>query len=155
MSAKAVFAVSVFGAWFVTCAAVEPLEASRYKNADGIEVLTSRKTPVAAAPVVAAPTLAKPQPAETRSAASSPIVMVRKIDPELQAERDRDQKSILMQELVNEGRALEQKRQTLRAPRSALDLTADQQQTLREQIARHESNVRSLNSEIMSANRVR
>ena len=81
MSAKAVFAVSVFGAWFVTCAAVEPLEASRHKNADGIEVLTSRKTPVAAAPVVAAPVLAKPQPAETRSAAASPIVMVRKIDP--------------------------------------------------------------------------
>lgn len=56
-----------------------------------------------------------------------------------------------MQELVNEGRALEQKRHTLRSPRSALDLTADQQQTLREQIARHESNVRALNSEIMSA----
>ena len=60
-----------------------------------------------------------------------------------------------MQELFNEGRALEQKRQTLRSPLCALDLTADQQQTLREQIARHESNVRALNSEIMSANRVR
>ena len=150
MSARAVFAASVLGLWFVTCAAVEPLEASRYKNADGIEVLTSRKTPVVPAPVAS-----KPQAAEVRVSASSPIVMVRKIDPQLQAERDRDQKTILMQELVNEGRALEQKRQSLRAPRSALELTADQQQTLREQIARHESNVRSLNSEIMSANRVR
>lgn len=143
------------------------LEANRYKNSEGVEVLTSRGSLAALAPPVAleaekARALPSSPPApSSRSApsarrASAPPTAAaapgnRQINADVQAERDRDRTTILTQELVAEGRALEVKRQTLRSPRSAFDMTAEQQQALREQVARHEGNVLALNREIMRA----
>jgi chromosome segregation ATPase len=123
------------------CAPVQPIEASRYKNAEGVEILTSRGAPVAPSPSHAV---------ESRTPASS-AASARRSAPEDTAserERERERLNILTSELISEGRALESKRLALRSPRVAIDLSSEQQQSLRDEVERHENNVRALNREI-------
>lgn len=115
--------------------AAQPIEARRYRTADGIEVLTSRATAMSPAAAVTAPRPAEP-------AAS------RVIAPAVQSERDKDRLAILAGELLAEGRRLEQKRQALRSPKAGGELTSEQLQALREEVQRHEANVISLNREM-------
>ncbi len=141
---------------------VQGLEAKRYRNADGVEVLTSRALPPAPAPtpgVAAGPASAS----GASGGAGSPAAAGRsgtpgllpaggapaiRVAPQDQAARDRDRLAILNGELMLEAQALSTKRQALNSPRAGLDLTSVQVQALRDDVARHEENIRALNREI-------
>jgi hypothetical protein len=116
-------------------AAAQPIEAQRYRTADGIEVLTSRATAMTPAAAVAVRPAA---PAASRVAVPSTD----------QSERDKDRVAILAGELLAEGRQLEQKRKALRDPKTGGGMTSEQLQALRDEVQRHENNVLSLNREI-------
>lgn len=120
---------------------VQGLEAKRYRNADGVEVLTSRALPPAPAPAPVQGVAAGP----ARASGGMPTV---RVAPQDQATRDRDRLAILNGELMLEAQALSTKRQALNSPRAGLDLTSVQVQALRDDVARHEENIRALNREI-------
>lgn len=120
--------------------AAQPIEARRYRTADGVEVLTSRATAMSPSAATAARAAA---PAASRAVA-----------PAEQSARDKDRLAILAGELLAEGRQLEQKRKALRAAQNAGEMTSEQLQGLRDEVQRHESNVHALDREIRRASSV-
>ena len=150
---------AMFGATCVCTAAsfTTPIEASRYRTSDGVEVITGRSSALPSTAVMAAPQVAPA--ARVRDASetpmlhpvSMPIAKPSPVPPEEQASRDKDRINILTSELITEGKALEKKRTALRSPKVDAELSAEQQKTLREEIARHEANVKALNAELRRA----
>ena len=161
-------ALSLF--WCCDGAQAQSLEASRYVNAQGVEMLVSRNS---APPVEAAPDKARDAardavkdaaPATAAAAASKatkassgnafvPVAMreTYRVSGQQQSARDEDRQRILVQELMTEEQQLELKRRLLRSPRAQADLTADEQRRITEAIERHESNIRSLQREMTPA----
>jgi hypothetical protein len=144
--------------WCCDGAQAQSLEASRYVNARGVEMLVSRNS---ARPVEAAPDEAReaatPLAAATvngaKAATGSAFVPValretQRVSGPQQSARDQDRQRILLQELMTEEQQLELKRRLLRSPRAQADLTADEQRRIHEAIERHESNIRSLQREM-------
>jgi hypothetical protein len=163
-------AAAMFGAACACTAATftTPIEASRYRTADGVEVITGRpsalpsttsstSTPATAKAATTASVSAPPSKARDASdtamlrPVSLPAVKPSPVPPDEQASRDRERVNILTSELIHEGQALEKKRTALRSPKVDAELSRDQQQTLREEIARHEANVKALNAELRRA----
>ncbi|MFT7722016.1 MAG: hypothetical protein QM788_04170 [Roseateles sp.] len=141
---KAAF-VLLLAASTAHAAQAQALEARRYRTSEGVEVLTGRPAPAASAPVAvsAAPAAAASPPGRP---ASPP--QARQVPAAAQADRDRERFGILQAELMAEARSLSAKRLALASPRAGLDLTSEQLQALRDNIARHEENIRALNREI-------
>jgi len=136
-----------------------PIEASRYRTAEGVEVITGRASALpSTAPGPGTPAAATPA-AKMRDASqvpmlhpvSTPVAKPAPIPADEQASRDKDRVNILTSELINEGKALEKKRSALRSPKVDAELSTEQQQALREEIARHEANVKALNAELRRA----
>ncbi|WP_422013417.1 hypothetical protein [Roseateles sp.] len=132
-----------------TCTAhaalAQTLEARRYRTSDGVEVLTSRPAPVSAAASVPMAAMAAPAPLP---AAPAQPAQAQRVPAGAQIDRDRERFSILNAELMTEAKALSAKRQALASPRASLDLTSEQLQALRDNIARHEENIHAINREI-------
>ena len=134
-----------------------PIEASRYRTPDGVEVITGRASALPSTAVPAAPQVVPA--AKMRDASetpmlhpvSMPIARPAPVPAEEQASRDKDRINILTSELITEGKALEKKRTALRSPKVDAELSTEQQKTLREEIARHEANVKALNAELRRA----
>jgi hypothetical protein len=120
-------------------AAGQALEARRYRNADGIEVLTSRAS--APRPGVGASAAV---PASSPPAVAPHPIAASAADTAL---REKDRLAILAGELLAEGRRLEQQRVRLRSP-AVQQMTSDEQQALRDELYRHEQNILALNREI-------
>jgi hypothetical protein len=142
----------------VACAATaQPIEAARYVNAQGVEILVSRSSPKPqdSAALETAAIAAQPAPTTARSAkegkADAAAVLARnehRVSPTQQAARDDERQRILTQELLDEEQQLETKRRALRSPRAASDLSAIDLRKVNDAVARHESNIKSLNREL-------
>jgi hypothetical protein len=158
---KLVSGAAMFGA---TCACVAasfttPIEASRYRTADGVEVITGRPSALPSTTTSSTSAPQGTQPAKARDASetamlrpvSLPTAKPAPVPADEQAGRDRERVNILTSELINEGKALEKKRLALRSPKVDSELSKEQQQALREEIARHEANVKALNAELRRA----
>ena len=118
------------------------LEARRYKNSSGVEIITARESkPAAASPDHLVP-LKSPSENQTQVRAGSVV------SAQDQAKRQHDRLAILNDELAAEGSLLLTKRKALASPRSSVDLTAEQISDLQKQVARHEENLRALSREI-------
>jgi hypothetical protein len=148
--------------WCCEGAKAQGLEASRYVNAQGVEMLVSRNSarPVEAVPEdtrdAATPTAAAVTGKAAKAATGSAFVPValretQRVSGQQQTARDQDRQRILVQELMTEEQQLELKRRLLRSPRAQADLTADEQRRINEAIERHESNIRSLQREMTPA----
>ena len=150
---------AMFGAVCACMAATftTPIEASRYRTSDGVEVITGRSSALPSTAVMAAPQVAPAAKARDASETpmlhpvSMPVAKPAQVPAEEQASRDKDRINILTSELINEGKALEKKRAALRSPKVDAELSTEQQQALREEIARHEANVKALNAELRRA----
>ncbi len=146
--------------WCCDGAQAQSLEASRYVNAQGVEMLVSRNSarPAEAAPDNARDAAITPTPAPVsgkapKASPGSAFVSVglrenHRVSGQDQTVRDADRQRILVQELMTEEQQLELKRRLLRSPRAQTDLTADEQRRINEAIERHESNIRSLQREM-------
>jgi hypothetical protein len=126
-----------------TAAFAQSADAARYVNAQGIEVIQSRRTVAAQAPVTEA---AKnvPRPPAAPAAVDAKLL----IPAKEQAARDQDRLSILKAELKDETSAFETKLRILQAPAANGKLSADERQRIEEAMTRHQNNIRALNAEI-------
>jgi hypothetical protein len=139
----------------VACAATaQPIEAARYVNAQGVEILVSRNSPKpqeAAASQAATPVPPIAAHSVKEGTANANITLARnehRVNPGQQAARDDERRRILLQELLGERQQLETKHKALRSPHAPTDLSALQRHQLNEAVERHESNIKSLNREI-------
>lgn len=134
----------------LACLAAESIAPTRYKTADGMEVIVGRNA--ASEPVkVAPPTARQAGIRATDAQASHPTTASagqESVSGKQQIDRDRDRVNILTGELITEGRALGRIRQALPSPRASVDLSEEQLQALRMNLGRHEVNIRSINNEL-------
>jgi hypothetical protein len=138
--------------------AASPVEASRYVNAQGVEILVSRGAPKAAEPPntearddTAPATTPAPAPGRSDAKAGAATALARsehRVSPGQQAARDDERQRILTQELLDEQQQLDVKRRALRNPRAASDLSEIEWRKLNEGVERHESNIKSLHREL-------
>lgn len=108
-------------------------EAVRYRDAQGIEIIGGRAT------LVPAPAPARPAPAPLAQQAASARWQI--APPEQQA-RDRERLAILRQEMANEMAAIDT------SAHSPPARDAESTNRAREQLRRHQQNIRALNAEI-------
>lgn len=133
----------------------QSIDAERYVNAQGIEVIQGRRAALAAAPA--------PE-AENATVQSTPARPVLRTEPAAQARpaafqigageqdaRDRDRLAILKQEMHAENSALEQKIRILQSPEMRAKLDPEQLKRLQETTLEHERNIRALTAEINRA----
>ena len=135
-------------------------DASRYVNAQGVEVIQGRRVAPPAAPRVDAPASADepPQPQATaarpnpRAADAGPAKRAAfQIAAGEQDARDRDRLAILNEEMRSENAALESKIRVLQSPAVRAKLDPEQLKRLQETTLEHEKNIRALTSEINRA----
>jgi hypothetical protein len=135
-------------------ASAQNVEAARYRNAQGVEILVNR-APAQDAP--AAPTKApqrQSQPATAAAAiaseiaAAAPARAAQRVDERVQVQRDEDRQHILLSELLAEGEMLESKRRKLKHPRAAFELSSEELRKLGDEVQRHDANVKALNREL-------
>jgi hypothetical protein len=130
-------------------------EVTRIRDAQGVEILSNRKAadvPLGDGRSIQSTrslTVTSDQGSAAKSAkAPSHQPSSFRVDPSVQAERDRERQRILLSELQDEGRKLTAKRRALDNPRLAFDLSSEQQQALRDSVQRHEENIKALNREL-------
>lgn len=124
-------------------------DATRYRNAQGIEVIQNRgaqlRDELRSQPNAGA---VKPGP----DAAGLPKATVHdaafQISAKEQAERDRDRKAILQEELAKEMEAYQTKMRMLQAHAVQASLPEDQVARLKEMTAAHEKNIHALYAEL-------
>jgi len=140
----------------------QAIDASRYINAQGVEVIQGRRAakpapspgtgsdvgdasgPASGAQAIPKSTLpARPMAAGYQIAAGE------------QQQRDRDRLSILEEEMHAENVALESKIRVLQDPAMRAKLDAEQLKRLQETTLAHEKNIRALHSEIARAKKNR
>jgi hypothetical protein len=134
-------------------------DASRYINAQGVEVIQGRRAPQAAPAAAAADTAAGEAPAQVPAArpkaGPAEAGQARKAAFQIAAgeqdARDRDRLAILNEEMRSENAALESKIRILQSPAMRAKLDPEQLKRLQETTLEHERNIRSLTSEINRA----
>jgi hypothetical protein len=119
-------------------------DATRYRNAQGIEVIQNRGAQVREEP--------RSPPAASAAAASQPKTVAQEaafqISAKEQAERDRDRKAILQDELAKEMEAYQTKMRMLQANAVQASLPDDQVVRLKEMAVAHEKNIHALHAEL-------
>ena len=145
--------------WCCDGAQAQSLEASRYVNAQGVEMLVSRNSARPAEVAsgesreAATPTAAVASGKAPKANPGNTLIPValrenHRVSGAQQSARDDDRQRILVQELMTEEQQLELKRRLLRSPRAQADLTTAEQRRITEAIERHESNIKSLQREM-------
>ncbi len=131
-------------------ASAQTTDATRYTNAQGVEVIQNRP-PAPLAATAAAPAAVTEKPANTgkpaKEAASAHDARFQ-IAAREQNERDRDRLAILRQELLKEMEDYQTKSRILHSPSMKSSLTEEQLQRLQQTAHAHEQNIRDLNAEI-------
>lgn len=135
----------------------QSIDAERYVNAQGVEVIQGRRAAPAAAPAPAPeadnapvpPTPARPVLRTEPAAQARPAAF--QIGAGEQDARDRDRLAILKQEMHAENSALEQKIRILQSPEMRAKLDPEQLKRLQETTLEHERNIRALTVEINRA----
>lgn len=131
-----------------------PVEATRYVNAQGVEIFVPRM--VKANEAAPAADAGKKDSPVTLVSGGSPMHAVM-TTPQAAASTktspaattsDEGRVDILMQELMTEQKALEVKRKVLSAPRADVDLAPADRQKVADDIHRHEENIRALGREL-------
>lgn len=139
----------------------QSIDAERYVNAQGVEVIQGRRAAPAAAP---APAPAPAPEADNATVPSTPARPAVRTEPAAQARpaafqigageqdvRDRDRLAILKQEMQAENSALEQKIRILSNKELRSKLDPEQLKRLQETTLEHERNIRALTAEINRA----
>ena len=137
----------------------QSIDAQRYVNAQGVEVIQSRPQPkleeTPSQPSKSTLNIkeninnSKPlTPAQGSQHSSSGKLQISTIE---QGERDRERLAILNQELMSEVAALQTKSKILHSPTMKAKLSEQELQRLQETTNAHEQNIRALNSEISRA----
>lgn len=141
----------------------QAVDAPRYINAQGVEVIQGRR---AAKPAPAA-NLGDASGSDVSGPESGVQAMPKKVEPARamaasyqiaageQQQRDRDRLGILEEEMRAENVALESKIRVLQDPTMRAKLDADQLKRLQETTLEHEKNIRALHSEIARAKKNR
>jgi len=125
----------------------QSIDAERYVNAQGVEVIQGRRS---APPVQTVPgTDGSATPAGAPAAGARPAAF--QIGAGEQGARDRERLAILKQEMDAENSALEQKVRVLSNAQLRAKLDPEQLKRLQETTLEHERNIRSLTSEINRA----
>ena len=140
-------------------ACAQSTDASRYINAQGVEVIQGRRAAQAAPVAAAADTAAGEAPAQVPAtrpkAGPGEAGQARKAAFQIAAgeqdARDRDRLVILNEEMRSENAALESKIRILQSPAMRAKLDPEQLKRLQETTLEHERNIRSLTSEINRA----
>ena len=138
----------------------QSIDASRYVNAQGVEVIQGRRSAQPAAPQAQAPTSADEAPQQQatpvrpngRAAEAGPAKKAAfQIAAGEQDARDRDRLAILNEEMRSENAALESKIRVLQSPAMRAKLDPEQLKRLQETTLEHGKNIRALTSEINRA----
>lgn len=138
------------------------VEAARYINADGVEIIQNRTStvlPVVAGPPASPAALAprSSPPASRLQPPQRPLAIERtglvanqlvQSQPRFGKVDDSDRIRILTAELVTEARELDTKRKLLKSPRGTNDLVDQLAQRLEREAMGHEENIQALNREI-------
>lgn len=135
----------------------QSIDAERYVNAQGVEVIQGRRVTPLAAPAsvpeadnaAVPPTPARPVVRTEPAAQARPAAF--QIGAGEQDARDRDRLAILKQEMHAENSALEQKIRILQSPAMRAKLDPEQLKRLQETTLEHERNIRALTTEINRA----
>ena len=137
----------------------QSIDAPRYVNAQGVEVIQGRRAAPPALPRMEvqasaddAPAPASAAKSNARSADTGPAKKAAfQIAAGEQDARDRDRLAILNEEMRSENAALESKIRILQSPAMRAKLDPEQLKRLQETTLEHEKNIRSLTSEINRA----
>lgn len=139
----------------------QSIDAERYVNAQGIEVIQGRRAaPPATAPAAPAPDAGAALAPAPSAPARAPLVTGNaaqakpaafQIGAGEQDARDRERLAILKQEMQAENSALEQKVRILSNAELRSKLDPDQLKRLQETTLEHERNIRALTAEIRRA----
>jgi hypothetical protein len=135
-------------------AMAQSLDATRYTNGQGVEVIQNRAVPAPAAAPAPAPAHAPPAAAlPARAQGTAPALRDARfqIAPHEQKARDRDRVDVLRQELMKELQDYETKNKVLRTPALKAGLDAEQLTRVQESLQAHARNIRDLNAEITRA----
>jgi len=134
----------LYVAWVMALAlqaGAETIDAVRYIDPHGVEIIQNRPRPAQAASAGVMPTVANRPHIEEASSATHAHVSVAE-----QAERDKVRAQVLNEELMTEAGALANDWKQLHGPAR---MTDDQQVAkLQHSIADHESNIRQINAEL-------
>jgi hypothetical protein len=150
-------ATALAGALLMVCegSAAQTIEASRYVNAQGVEILVSRSSPkppeasVAETPVAAArATVVASSKAVAGPDMNADAGALRRVTHPQQTSRDEERRRILTRELLTEEQQLDVKRRLLRSPRAQTDLSAQELRRVNEEVQRHEANTKALQHEL-------
>lgn len=145
-------------AWILSCAtgaSAQSVEATRYVNPDGVEVIQARPQAQAGTrgSVVESDT-GSVEPRTVKSSSTSRVPAAAAADPRLQVSgreqkaRDKDRLAILNQELYKEIAEYETKSKVLRTPSMRGSLPDADLARLREIASDHEKNIKALMAEI-------
>ena len=136
-----------------------PVEATKYVNAQGVEIYVPRMAkPAEAASAGGTATtgpVKKDQPIVMVGGAGATHAAMTETSPTAPRRStpaattpDEGRIDILMQELMTEQQALDVKRKALRSPRADVDLAPADRQKLLDDTLRHEENIRALGREL-------
>lgn len=131
-------------------AAALPVSATRYIDAQGVEVIHNRNVEARAVPA----------PADSgRTEPAKPLAMLYdsklRISPAEQDRRDRDRVGILQQELEAETRKYQELWQRAQTRRGMEKPNAAQAQRMTEELYEHQTNIKALNAELKRATAAR
>lgn len=147
--------VALFAGVTPPCLHAQSVDAPRYVNAQGVEVIQGRRVAPPAPPAPVAEAGEKPAPAQASAAkpvARSADAQARPAGYQIaageQQQRDRDRLGILNEEMRAENTALESKIRILQNPAMRAKLDPEQLKRLQETTLEHEKNIRALTSEI-------
>jgi hypothetical protein len=135
-------------------AANAQISATRYIDADGVEVIQNRS---AAVPVAASPKAPPVPVAHARKVNKDELLYDAKFNVSAteQAQRDRDRVAILQQELDTESRKYEAAYKRVQDSAAGNKPSADEAKRMTEDLYDHQKNIQALNTELRRARHTR